>query len=194
MTGEAGASSASCVNVSGAGSEPWFDLTVVGSQFDGDEGARARVVVAADSTARSGSVLSEGPAILQYLADRHPESKLAPPASTFQRYRLQEWLNFVATELHRPWAALFYPATTDEQKAAIRKKLSARIEFVAERLRRTTYLMGSDFTVADAYAFSVLRWAYYSGVSLPTIVGTYMLHVGARPAVTDALHAERLKR
>lgn len=141
-----------------------------------------------------GQVLTEGPAIIQYLADRVPEKRLAPPAGTMERYRLMEWLNFISTELHKGFGALFNPQAPEEWKTAVRAQLAQRIGHVSQRLEGKTYIMGDDFTVADAYLFTVLGWGQYVGLDLspwPTLTA-YLGRVAARPAVQAALKAEGL--
>lgn len=141
-----------------------------------------------------GQVLTEGPAIIQYLADRVPEKRLAPPAGTMERYRLMEWLNFISTELHKGFGALFNPQAPEDWKDIVKAQLICRIEHASQRLAGKTYVMGDDFTVADAYLFTVLGWGKYVGVDLapwPTLTA-YLGRVAARPAVQAALKAEGL--
>lgn len=141
-----------------------------------------------------GKVLTEGPAVVQYLADLVPEKRLAPSAGTMERYRLMEWLNFISTELHRGFGALFNPQTPEEWKTAVKAQLAQRIGHVSQRLEGKTYIMGDDFTVADAYLFTVLGWGKYVGIELspwPTLTA-YLGRVAARPAVQAALKAEGL--
>ncbi len=140
-----------------------------------------------------GRVLTEGPAIVQYIADLKPESGLAPKAGTFERYQLQEWLHFIGTELHKSYSSLFSPKNPDEVKAVVRETLGRRIGFAAEALSGKPYLMGDQFTVADGYLFTVLRWSKYTGIDLGAwpAIGAFMERVGARPAVKAAIEAER---
>lgn len=141
-----------------------------------------------------GEVLTEGPAIVQYLADRVPEKRLASPAGTLARYRLMEWLNFISTELHKGFGALFNPAFPDEAKAIVRAQLERRIGDADRRLGGRPFAMGEDFTVADAYLFTVLGWGRYVNVDLspwPNLVA-YLDRIAARPAVQAALSAEGL--
>lgn len=141
-----------------------------------------------------GQVLTEGPAIVQYLADRVPEKHLAPQAGTLARYRLMEWLNFISTELHKGFGALFNPAFSDDTKAVIKAQLENRIAHAERRLGAGPYAMGNDFSVADAYLFTVLGWGKYVNVDLapwPALLG-YLGRVAARPAVQAALAAEGL--
>lgn len=141
-----------------------------------------------------GQRLSEGPVIDQYLADLVPDRKLAPPAGTMARYRLQEWLNFVTSEVHKAFGALFTPAMPEEGKAVFRQKLRGRYEWIDGQLAGRAYLLGEDFSVADAYLFTCTRWAPFSQVDLAGLanVAAYMERVGARPAVQEALKAEGL--
>ncbi len=141
-----------------------------------------------------GQLLTEGPAIVQYLADLVPEKRLAPPAGTMERVRLQEWLNFIATELHKGFSPLYNPRAPEEWKGVARELLAKRIALVAERLAGRDYLMGDAFTVADAYLFTVLNWAAFAKVDLSPwpVLGAYQARVAARPAVRAALLAEGL--
>lgn len=141
-----------------------------------------------------GQVLTEGPAIVQYLADRKPEARLAPPNGTLERYRLQEWLNFISTELHKQFSPLFAPNTPDATKDAQRERLAARFDWLSKQLEGKDYLLGKDFSVADAYLFTVLSWGRHVGIDLakwPTLK-QYVERVAARPAVQEALKAEGL--
>ncbi len=141
-----------------------------------------------------GLVLTEGPAIVQYLADRVSTKRLAPPAGTMERYRLMEWLNFISTELHKAFGALFDPHTPNSWKDIVKARLAQRCDYVSRRLDGKTWLMGEDFTVADAYLFTVLGWGKYVGIELtpwPTLTA-YLGRVAARPAVQATLKAEGL--
>nr|WP_315849600.1 glutathione transferase GstA [uncultured Rhodoferax sp.] len=142
-----------------------------------------------------GRTLHEGPAIVQYLADLVPEKNLAPANGTFERYKLQEWLTFIGTELHKNFSPLFNPATPDEVKTAIKTQLLSRLAWVNGELAGKDYLMGNTFTVADAYLFTVSNWARLVGVDIAglTHLGSYRARVGARPAVVAAMHAEGLR-
>jgi glutathione S-transferase len=106
----------------------------------------------------SGDRLSEGPAIVQYIADQVPDKKLAPAAGTMARYRLMEWLNFITSELHKGFSPLFNKEVPEESKAISRKKLGDRMAWVDKQLAGKQYLMGDQFTVADAYLFTVAGW------------------------------------
>ncbi|KAG4069596.1 hypothetical protein HA402_003251 [Bradysia odoriphaga] len=106
-----------------------------------------------------GSLLTEGVAIVQYLADRVPDRNLIPAAGTLSRYHAIEWLNYVATELHKGFSPLFNPKTPDEYKAIARDKLASQFSYLDSVLEKQHYLLGQRFSVADAYLFTVLRWA-----------------------------------
>jgi glutathione S-transferase len=142
----------------------------------------------------NGQLLTEGPAIVQYLADLVPQKKLAPPAGTLERYRLQEWLNFISTELHKSFSPLFNPKAPDDWKSMVRELLNRRLEIVARHLEGRSYLMGEDFTVADAYLYTVLSWAKHVKLDLSSMpmLSAYMDRVAARPAVHATLVAEKL--
>lgn len=142
----------------------------------------------------AGQVLTEGPAIVQYLADLAPQKALAPPSGTFDRYRLQEWLNFISTELHKGFGSLFNQRAPDEWKIIAKEMLAGRLDFIADRLKGKFYLMGSQFTVADAYLYTVLRWTSHVGIDLDPwpALHTYMEQIAARSAVGTALAEEGL--
>lgn len=141
----------------------------------------------------NGELLTEVAVIAQYIADQAPASKLAPPPGTLERYRLQEWLNFISSEIHKGCSPLFNPNLGDDAKAALLPRLTQRIDYAASALANRDYLMG-DFTVADAYLFTVLRWAPRLNVDLapwPAITA-YMERIAARPAVVAAMKEEGL--
>ena len=141
-----------------------------------------------------GEILTEGPAIIQYVADLVPEKKLVPPAGTLARARVQEWLNFIGTELHKSFSPLFNPATSDDAKAAARALIDRRLAFTASALDAQPYLTGDSFTVADAYLFTVLSWTGFVKVDItpwPSL-GAYFERIKARPAVQAAMAAEGL--
>ena len=142
----------------------------------------------------NGQRLSEGPAIVQYIADQVPDKKLAPANGTMERYRLMEWLNFTTSELHKGFSPLFNPAMPEEAKALARTKLSDRLAWVNTQLEGKSYLMGEQFTVADGYLFTVAGWGKHVGVDISglTHLTAYMARVAARPAVQEALRAEGL--
>lgn len=141
-----------------------------------------------------GGVLTEGPAIVQYLADKAPASGLAPANGTLGRYRVQEWLNFITTELHKQFSPLFDPTTTEDAKAKQREKISSRLEWISGQMGANPYLTGDTFTVADAYLFVILNWATHKDIDLGRWPNIKALHerVGARPKVQEALKAEGL--
>ena len=141
-----------------------------------------------------GQVLTEGPAIVQYIADRKPESGLAPRAGSLERYQLMELLNFIGTELHKNFSPLFNPGASADWKAAVKDQLQKKFKWLSGYLGKKTYLMGDTFTVADAYLFTVLSWAAHVGVDLTAhpAIGAYLARVAARPKVQEALKAEGL--
>ena len=144
----------------------------------------------------NGEVLTEAPVILQYIADQKPESGLVPKAGTMERYRTQEWLNFVTSELHKGLGALFNPALAETARPAIVDKLSARLDFLAKQLDGKPYLTGDKFTAPDAYAFTVLSWAPHLKVSLDKwpALKAYIERIAGRPHVQAALKAEGLAK
>jgi len=141
-----------------------------------------------------GSVLTEGPAIVQYLADQKSASGLAPAAGTIDRYRLQEWLNFIGTELHKSFSPLFNKASSDDVKNTAMTSINKRLGYLNDQLASRQYLMGGNFTVADAYAFTIVNWTNFVGIDLKPYpnVGAYMGRVAARPKVQETLKAEGL--
>jgi glutathione S-transferase len=142
----------------------------------------------------NGQRLTEGPVIVQYLADQKPGSGLVPPPGTMERYRVQEWLNFITSELHKTFGPLFRPSTPEEFKKISREYLAQRFDWIDKQLASKKYLMGDTFTVADAYLFTVLRWSPRVGIDLskwPNIEA-YLDRVAARPKVKEAMKAEGL--
>jgi len=140
----------------------------------------------------NGEVLTEGPAILQYLADLRPEAQLAPVNGTFERVRLQEWLNFVSTEIHGGLGWLFNAQFPEDVKTLIKEKLFKRLAVLCQTLERQDYLLADGFSIADAYLFTVLRWAPLFAIELdrwPALV-RFQQRVGLRPAVQAALAVE----
>ncbi|WP_029413815.1 glutathione transferase GstA [Paracidovorax oryzae] len=143
-----------------------------------------------------GTRLREGPAIVQYIADQAPHKNLAPANGTLARYRLQEWLNFIGTELHKGHSPLFQPNTPDAYKPIVREKLLSRFQWLDEQLAGKEWLMGEHFSVADGYLFTVSSWGKHVGVDLSGFqhLQAYLARVGARPAVQAALKAEGLQK
>ena len=139
-----------------------------------------------------GTLLREGPVIVQYIADQVPLKNLAPANGTLPRYRLQEWLNFIGTEIHKGFSPMFNPATPDETKTQSRAKLAKRYEWIEQQLTDKQFLMGDHFSVADAYLFTVTNWAKPTGVDLAAYpqVQAWHAHIGERPAVKEAMAAE----
>ena len=142
----------------------------------------------------NGERLSEGPAIVQYIADQAPAKHLAPANGTMARVRMQEWLNFVTSELHKSFSVLFNAAMPDEAKAIYRTKLSDRFRWIDEQLEGKAYLMGEAFSVADAYLFTVTNWCKFVGLDISALanLNAFMGRMAARPAVQEALKAEGL--
>ena len=143
----------------------------------------------------NGQVLTEGPAIVQYLADLRPDSGLAPRAGSFERYRLMEILNFIASEMHKGFSPLFKAdMSADVRKSAV-DALGKKFDWLSAHLAGKKFLMGETFTVADAYLFTVLRWSGLVHVDLAQwpVLAAYVARVGERPKVKEALHAEGLK-
>ena len=140
-----------------------------------------------------GQVLTEGPAVVQYLADLVPEKQLAPAAGSMARYRLMEWLNFISTELHKGFSPLFNPAMPAEAEKLALDRLVSRLDYLETQLQDGGYLLGSQFTVADAYLFTVLRWSgmFELDLSRWLAIEAYFKRVSDRPAVQAALAAEK---
>ncbi|MBS0338895.1 MAG: glutathione transferase GstA [Proteobacteria bacterium] len=141
-----------------------------------------------------GTLLREGPAIVQYIADQAPTKNLAPANGTLQRYRLQEWLTFIGTEVHKTFSPLFRADTPEEYKAICRDKLVSRLTWVNGQLDGKQYLMGDHFSVADGYLFTVTNWAKPTNVDIGGLANlvAYRERVSARPAVQTAMKAEGL--
>lgn len=141
-----------------------------------------------------GQILTEGPVIVQYLADLRPEKGLAPPAGTLERYRLQEWLGYINSELHKSYSPLFRPDTPAETRAERQAYLKRRYALVEQRLAAQPYLLGAAFTVADAYLFTVTNWAGIVKLDLSAFpaLRAFQERIAARPAVKAAMRAEGL--
>ncbi|MFJ5162164.1 glutathione transferase GstA [Pantoea sp. NPDC088449] len=139
-----------------------------------------------------GKMLTEGPAIVQFLADLKPERTLAPPAGSWERVRLQEWLNFITSEIHAGSALLFNSQLPEEVKSLLREKLFRRFDLLENTLSEKNFLTGAFFTVADAYLYTVLGWCRYFAIELKNwpALTAYIARIDERPAVQAALIAE----
>ena len=141
-----------------------------------------------------GTRLREGPAIVQFIADQAPLKNLAPSNGTLSRYRLQEWLTFIGTEVHTGFSPLFVPTTPEDYKPQVRERLLQRLTWVDGQLASKQYLMGDQFTVADGYLFTVTNWAAFVALDISGLknLAAYRERVAARPAVQAAMKAEGL--
>jgi glutathione S-transferase len=141
-----------------------------------------------------GERLTEGPVIVQYIADKVPEKKLAAANGTMARYRQQEWLNFITSELHKGIGGLFNPAMPEEGKTVIRARAAKRLEWVDSQLAGKQYLMGDEFSIADPYLFTVTNWTGHTGIDISGLqsLGAFQARMAARPATRAALAAEGL--
>lgn len=142
----------------------------------------------------NGELLTEGPAIVQYLADQKPESGLAPANGTLARYRLQEMLGYINSEIHKSYSPLFKPDTPEATRTERKEYLLRRYQFIEGVLAKQPYLLGDRFTAADAYLFTVTNWAKYVELDLsgfPALLA-FQLRVAERPAVRAAMEAEGL--
>ena len=142
----------------------------------------------------NGQILTEGPAIVQYLADQKPDAGLAPKPGSFERYRVQEWLNFLTSEVHKQFSPLFKPNTPEDYEPVAKQNLATRFDWLDQQLAGKDYLMGSQFSVADAYLFVLLGWTKPTQIDLAKWPNLAAFHkrVGARPKVKEALQAEGL--
>ena len=143
-----------------------------------------------------GQILTEVGALIHWLAEQAPESGLLPRAGTIERFRVHEWVNFIATELHKGFGPLWHKETAESTKQEARIKLAFRLRLIEEHLGRADYLAGNGFTVADAYAFTIVSWSSLLKVDLSPYprLRAYLDRVAARPAVHQALSAEGLLR
>jgi glutathione S-transferase len=141
-----------------------------------------------------GRVLTEGPAITQYIADQKPESGLAPRAGTFERYQLMEILNYITSEVHKGFSPLFNPKISADWKASALANLSKKFDWLSTFLKGKDYLMGNTFTVADAYLFATLNWSGHLQIDLSKwpVLSAYHARVAQRPKVQEAMQAEGL--
>jgi glutathione S-transferase len=141
-----------------------------------------------------GLVLTEAAVLVQYLADQAPESGLIPEAGTLERYLVQQWVNFVATELHKGFGPLWKKETPEDMRRMVKETLAGKFAFLDRELAERPYLAGDGFTVADAYAFTILGWARFMAIDLarwPNLTA-YVDRIAARPAVREAMIAEGL--
>ncbi|WP_318389372.1 glutathione transferase GstA [Enterobacter sp.] len=141
-----------------------------------------------------GTLVTEAVVIMQYLADSAPESQLLAPTGDLARYKTLEWLNFIATELHKGFTPLFRPDTPEDYKPVVRATLEKKLHFVNDALNGKSWVAGEHFTIADAYLYNVLRWARAVKLEMSELanIEPYMARVSARPAVAAALAAEGL--
>lgn len=141
----------------------------------------------------NGVVLSEAAAILQYVADLAPQAKLAPANGTLERYQLQSWLTYIGTEIHKNFSPFFNPAATPEWKNACMANLERRLAYTNEQLQGKDYLMGAQFTIADAYLFNTLGWAKFIKLNIdqwPNLAA-YQQRIAERPSVVAARNLEK---
>jgi glutathione S-transferase len=144
----------------------------------------------------SGELITEGPVIIQMIADRATGKNLAPARDSADRYKLLEWLNFITTELHKSFGPMFSPVLADEAKAFFKDRVMGKFRYVESQLAGRDYLMGSHFTVADGYLFTMLSWAdrmKFDLSEMPNLLA-YKARVGARPKVQEALTKEGLMK
>ena len=141
----------------------------------------------------NGVKLTEGPVIVQYLADQKPQSGLMPPAGSFERYQVLEWLNFISSEIHKSFSPMFNPAASADWKQGALANLQRRFDFTENHLKNREFLVGEKFSVADAYLFTVLGWTKYAGLDLSKwpALAAYAQRIGARPKVQEAIKAEQ---
>jgi glutathione S-transferase len=142
----------------------------------------------------NGQVLTEGPVILQYVADQKPETKLAPANGSLERYRLQEWLNYITSEIHKTFSPLFNPTADAKVKEYALQNIEKKFDWLNKQLTGKQYLMGDTFTVADAYLFVVVNWSNFVGVDLAKwpALKDFQARVASRPKVHEAMEAEGL--
>ena len=141
-----------------------------------------------------GQTLTEAAVIVQYIADKKPETKLLPGAGSPERYRAQEWLNYVATEIHKGVGALFNPKLTDPWKDILRESVAPKFDYLSRRLEGRSYAFGDGFSAVDGYLFTILGWPQYVGIDLAKwpVLTSYSEKIAQRPAVQAALKAEGL--
>jgi glutathione S-transferase len=140
-----------------------------------------------------GQVLTEGSAIYQYIADQKPEKHLAPPAGKMERYRLQEWLNYIASEIHKGLSVLFRPGLSPENQQMFKDRVGMQFDFLSKNLEARNYLMGDTYTVADSYLYAIVsQWPPKFGMDVAKwpVLKAYLDRIAARPAVQATLKAE----
>lgn len=139
-----------------------------------------------------GERLTEGPVIVQYLAEKVPDSGLLPKPGTMDLHRVREWLSYIGSEIHKTWSLLFMPTTSEDEKNNAKQRIVNRLELADKHLQTHAFLVGNAFTVADAYLFTVARWHKGTGVNIQnqTALLAYLDRIGARPNVQAALAAE----
>ena len=144
----------------------------------------------------NGQVVTEGPVIVQMIADHAKDKNLAPPRDSEERYKLQEWLNYITSELHKNFGPMFSPVLTDDAKAFFKDRVMGKFKYVDSQLAGRDYLMGKQFTVADGYLFTMLSWAEHLKFNLSAMPNllAYKARVGARPKVQEALTREGLMK
>ena len=144
----------------------------------------------------SGELVTEGPVIVQMIADKIPAKNLAPERNSAERYRLQEWLNYISTELHKSIGPMFNPALSDDAKAFFKDRAMGKFRYVDGKLAGHDYLMGKQFTGADAYLYVMLRWAEAIKLDLSGLSNllAYKDRLAARPMVQQALIEEGLAK
>ncbi|BAM86745.1 glutathione S-transferase [Bradyrhizobium oligotrophicum S58] len=144
----------------------------------------------------SGEIVTEGPVIVQMIADQAADKNLAPPRDSGERYKLLEWLNFITSELHKNFSPMFQPALTDETKGFFKERLMGKFKYIDGQLAGRDYLLGKAFSVADGYLFTMLSWAErmkFDLSALPNLLA-YKARVAARPKVQEALTKEGLMK
>lgn len=140
----------------------------------------------------NGELLTETAIIIQYLCDQKPQTNMFPTVGTFERYRAQEWLNYIATEMHKGIAIFWNPKVTEDSRTALKEKLSRQFSFLSNHLGSQGFVLGSQYSAADAYLFTVLSWAPHVKVDLtpwPNLLG-YLERVKSRPTTLATLKAE----
>jgi len=144
----------------------------------------------------NGQIVTEGPVIVQMIADRAKDKNLAPPRDSEERYKLQEWLNYITSELHKNFGPMFSPVLADDAKAFFKDRVMGKFKYVDSQLAGRDYVMGKQFTVADGYLFTMLSWAEHLKFDLSAMPNllAYKARVGARPKVQEALTREGLMK